>query len=58
MGSAVEVEAVDRVGGRAEVVLGAALRGEILVITTILRDLWENKIEPHLLHNYPIVLCL
>ena len=39
MGAPVEVEAVDCVGVRTKVVLGAALRGQILVVTAILGDL-------------------
>ena len=43
MGSTVEVEGVDRVGGRAEVVLGAALRGKILIVTAVLGDLMNKQ---------------
>jgi len=42
VGSAVEVETVNRVGGRAEVVLGATLRGKILVVTAVLGDLLKH----------------
>jgi hypothetical protein len=43
--SPIEVEGVHHVGVHPEVVLGATLRGEVLVVATVLGDLKCNKYQ-------------